>query len=127
MPISPPTTGPADWSEMSDLQQRMLESLRAVQDMSNEVGVARTAREYNPDQRKRALARQMRGALAGGESAAKAEAEARGSDAYSKELDALMKQLTAAEQTIALYESHKLAWSSAQSLIANAREELKRL
>ena len=112
---------------MSSLQERMLESLRAIQEMTSEIGVARTAREYNGDLRKRALARAMAAPLAGGESAAKAEAEARAADGYGKELDALAKQLTAAEQTVALYDAHKLAWNSAQSLIANAREELKRL
>jgi hypothetical protein len=127
MPTTPPTAASADWSDMAGLQERMLESLRAIQDMANEVGAARAYRECASDLRKRALARHMCLALAGGESAAKAEAEARGSELYGKELDSHLKQLTAVEQTLALNEFHDLAWRSAQSLISNAREELKRL
>jgi hypothetical protein len=126
--IIPPTPGDlADWSDVSELQARMIEAMRAMSNLGNEVGVARTIREYNSDRRKQALARAMRPALAGGESAAKAEMEARASEEYAKELTALERQLTAAEQTLTLYENHKLAWSTAQSLLAMQREGIKHI
>lgn len=126
--MKPPTPASiADWSDVAELQRRMIEAMQSMSAMAGELGVARTVREYCSDRRKQALARHMIAALAGGEAVSKSEAEARGSAEYAKELDALQRQLTASEQTIALYDSHKCAWSTAQSLLAMEREAVKRI
>jgi hypothetical protein len=65
--------------------------------------------------------------LAGGESAAKAEAEARASEIYGKELAQLQKEQGAAEQVVMEWEAAKLIWQTCQSLLAMQRESVKRL
>ena len=110
---------------MAELQKRMADTVREMDALADEVGVARQVREFSSDQRKRALARAMQAALAGGESAAKAEAEARGSDTYGKELEILSRQLTAAEQSIAKWDVLKITWESVRSMLAMQREATK--
>ena len=123
-PSNPGTAAP-DWSTVEELQRRMVETVQAMDALADDVGLARQVREFSGDQRKRALARAMAAALAGGDSAAKAEAEARGSDTYGKELAVLERQLTAAEQTIARWDCAKIQWESCRSLIAMQREATK--
>ena len=123
-----PDTSPphaADWSDVAELQKRMADTVREMDSLADEVGLARQVREFSSDQRKRALARAMQAALAGGESAAKAEAEARGSDTYGKELEILSRQLTAAEQIIAKWDVLKITWESVRSMLAMQREATK--
>ncbi len=69
----------------------------------------------------------MAAALAGGDSAAKAEAEARASEPYSRELEVLGKQHVAAEQQVMLFEAAKLRWESVRSILAMMRESVKQL
>lgn len=126
--LTPATPGSvADYSSVAGLQQQMVEAIELMSGMADAVGMARHVLSYDSDQRKRALARAMSAALAGGESATKAEAEARASETYAKELAVLGKQHQAAETQITDWECAKLRWSTAQSLLAMHREEVKRL
>jgi hypothetical protein len=126
--IYPPTPVPSsDWADVADLQQRLIETVQALDAMSSDVGMAKHILEFSSDRRKRALARAMSAALAGGDSVAKAEAEGRASETYGKELAQLSKEQVAAEQQVTAWEVAKLKWSTAQSLLAFQRDGLKRL
>lgn len=124
-PPAPPQV--ADWTDVAALQQRLAETVEAMNGMAAGVGLAKHILEFSGDQRKRALARAMAPALAGGSSVAKAEAEARADDRYGRELDVLGKQHAAAEQTVMEWEAKKLMWQTSQSLLALQREGLKQL
>lgn len=117
----------SDWSEIASLQARMAETVTAMAQMAADVGMARHVTNYDSDRRKRALSRAMAAALAGGESAAKAEAEARASESYGKELAQLGKEDAAAEQTIMEWDALKIVWESCRSLLSLQKETAKHL
>lgn len=117
----------SDWSDVAILQKKMADTCDAINLMAGDVGLARHVLEYDSDRRKRALARAMVPALAGGDSAAKAEAEARASEIYTKELNQLAKEHTSAEQAIVAWEAAKLQWETARSLMAMQRESVRHL
>jgi len=126
--LRPPTPGSiSSWDDVAGLQAKMIEAVEAMQQLADDVGMAKTVLEFSSDRRKRALARACAAALAGGESVAKAESEARSSEGYGKELTQLQKEHQAAEQTLTKWETLKLTWSSSQSLLAMQRESVKRL
>lgn len=104
-----------------------MSAIQRLAALANDVGAARTIQEFSSDRRKRALARACAAALAGGESAAKAELEARADESYGRELAQLQKEHQAAEQVLTEWEVTKLSWSTAQSLLAMMRESVKRL
>lgn len=129
MPITPKVlqspTDLADWSDCAGIQKRMVEAIEEMQRIAHDVGLARHILEYDHDRRKRALARAMQPALAGGDSAAKAEAEGRASAGYAAELAQLGKEHQLAEQTVTEWEVNKLAWETCRSLLAMQREIAK--
>ena len=131
MPITPTTTptpaSAADWSDAAGLQAKMIACIEELSAMAGNVGIAKHALEYDGDRRKRALARAMFAPLAGGESAAKAEAEARASDVYGKELELLAKQHGAATMQIEEYTVKKLEWETARSLLSMLKETVRQL
>ena len=120
-------TPAADWSDVAELQRKLIETVEAINGMANDVGLARHVCEYDSDRRKRALARAMSPALAGGDSAAKAEAEARASETYAKELNQLAKEHASAEQVITNWEAAKLRWETARSLLSLQKESMRQL
>jgi hypothetical protein len=126
-PRQPTPAGAADWSDAAGLQAKMIACIEELSAMSGNVGTSKTVLEFSSDRRKRALARAAAAALIGGESAANAELEARGSESYGKELDQLMKEHAAAEQIGMEWDALKLKWQTAQSLLAMMREEIKRV
>lgn len=115
----------ADWSDCASIQKRMADTVDEMQRIAPEVGMAKHILQYNGDRCKQALSRAMRAALAGGESAVKAEAEARASEGYAKELGQLGVEHKMAEQTVMEWEAAKLTWSTCQSLLAMQREMAK--
>lgn len=117
----------ADWSDAAALQKRMVLAVENLSSMAVDCGRARQVREYDSDRRKRALSRAMAAPLAGGESAAKSEAEARNSESYSKELNQLAAEYEAAEAVLIEFDVKKLEWSTCQSLLAMEREAVKRI
>jgi len=126
--LTPPTPGSiASWDDVAGLQAKLIEAIDQMTFMAADVGLAKHVLEYNSDQKKRALARAMAPALAGGDSAAKAEAEARASDGYERELTLLGKAHAAAEQTMTAWEVAKLRWDTARSLLSLQRETVKHL
>lgn len=126
--IIPQTPGEvADWSDVESLQKRMADAVTAMSRMAGDVGMARHVQEYDSDRRKRALARAMAASLAGGESAAKAEAEGRASEGYTKELNQLAKEHSAAEQVVMEWDALKLVWETCRSLLSLQRETVRHL
>lgn len=115
----------SDWSDCEAIQKRMIEAVEEMQKIAPQVGLSKHVLEYDSDRRKRALARAMQPALKGGDSAAKAEAEARASDGYAAELAQLSVEHKMAEQTVMEWEAAKLVWSTCQSLLAMQREMAK--
>lgn len=122
-----PASAGADWSDVRELQQRLAETSERISAMASDVGLAKHVVEYDGDRRKRALARQAAAALRGGDSAAKAELEARASEGYAKELAQLGKEHAAALQVIAEWEAAKVAWDTARSLLAMTRETVRQV
>lgn len=112
---------------MASLQQRLAETVEQINRIAADVGMAKHILEYDGDQRKRALARAMAAPLAGGSSAAKAEAEARSDEVYARELATLAQRHALAEQTIMEYEAARMVWDTARSLLAMSREQIKTL
>jgi len=125
--LHPPRPDVADWSDVAALQQRLAETVERINAMASDVGMAKHVLEYDGDMRKKALGRAMAAPMAGGASAAKAEAEARASESYAKEMAVLAKSHLAAEQTVAEFEAMKLTWDTARSLLAMSRESMKNL
>lgn len=123
---SPPPSV-SDWSDVAMLQKKMADTCDTINQMAGDVGLARHVLEYDSDRRKRALARAMVPALAGGDSAAKAEAEARASEPYTKELNQLAKDHQNAEQVITAWEASKLQWETARSLLSMQKESIRHL
>lgn len=125
--LSQPRPDVSDWTEVASLQHRLFETVERINSMASEVGMAKHVLEYDGDMRKKALGRAMAAPMAGGASAAKAEAEARASENYAKEMAVLAKSHLAAEQTISEYEALRLVWDTARSLLAMSREQIKSL
>jgi len=125
--LSQPKPDVSDWTEVASLQQRLAETVERINAMAGDVGMAKHVLEYDPDMRKKALGRAMAAPMAGGASAAKAEAEARASEGYAKEMAVLAKSHLAAEQTVSEFEATKLTWETARSLLAMSRESMKNL
>lgn len=125
--LHPPRPDVADWTEVASLQQRLSETVEKINRMAGDVGMAKHVLEYDPDMRKKALGRAMAAPMAGGASAAKAEAEARASDSYAREMVVLAKSHQLAEQTVMEFEALKLTWDTARSLLAMSRESMRTL
>lgn len=115
----------ADWEDVASLQKRMVETLQVMSALTNQVGIAKHVIEYDSDMRKKALSRAMAPSLVGGASASKAEAEARASDIYSKEMTVLAKRHEAALTTVEEYSVLKIQWETCRSLLSMQKEALK--
>ena len=126
-PKQPTPASAADWSDAAGLQAKMIACIEELSAMAGNVGTSKTVLEFSSDRRKRALARAAAAALAGGDSAAKAELEARGSESYGKELDQLMKEHAAAEQIGMEWEALDRQWRTAQSLLSMMKETVKHI
>jgi hypothetical protein len=105
----------------------MTETVAAMTALADDVGLARHVQNYDSDRRKRAIARAMAAALAGGDSAVKAEAEARASAGYAKELEQLSRESVAAEQTCAKWDALKITWETCRSLLSLQKETVRHL
>lgn len=128
MPTTPPAQTPsdlADWGDVEALQRKMAAMAEEMAVLAPEVGRAKNVLSFNSDRCKQALARAMRAPLAGGDSAAKAEMEARASEPYAKELSQLSLEHKNAEEILMAWESSKLVWSTCQSLLAMQRETIR--
>lgn len=125
MPTTPSAQTPsdlADWSDVEALQRKMARMAEDMAILAPDVGRAKHVIQFNGDRCKQALARAMRAPLAGGDSAAKAEAEARASEPYAKELSQLSLEHKNAEEILMAWEASKIAWETARSLMAMQRQ-----
>lgn len=120
----PKTGSAADWSDIAELQKRILEASDNIANMTEDAGKARHILEYDSDRRKRALANAMVGPLKLDESASAAEAYARASDGYKKEMTKLGNEHQAAEEVVCKWEAEKIKWETARSLLAMCRTQV---
>jgi hypothetical protein len=125
--LHPPRPDVSDWTEVASLQQRLATTVEQINAMAADVGMAKHIIEYDSNRTKKALARAMAAPLAGGSSAAAAEAEGRASEAYTKEMAQLGKEHAAACQVVSEFEALRLVWDTARSLLAMSREQIKTL
>jgi hypothetical protein len=120
-----PASTLSDWSDIAELQERLVESVTDMEAMTNDVGMARQVREFNSDQRKRVLAVVAFPLVKAGQSSAAADTEARASEQYKAAMKQLSNELTAAEQTIAKYECLNKKWESARSLLSMKKAQVQ--
>lgn len=108
----------ADYSTISQIQDRLIEASDALDGMAEDVAKARQIREYDSDRRKRALSCAVMDFLKTGESATAAEHKARASESYADMMKARGKELEVAETIIAKWDAVKIKWQTAQSLLS---------
>lgn len=84
------------------------------------VGIARQIREFNSDQRKRALALSVRDAMNADPSmsATAAESKGRSSDGYGERMNQLKTELQNAEIIVSEYDALKVRFESLRSLLS---------
>lgn len=109
-----------DYSDIAQIQQALMEASDELSRMTDEVAKARQVKEWDSERRKAALSCQVAPMLGEG-SAAAAEHKARASDAYHKAMHALSTDLYAAEKAILKYETTRIRWESARSLLSIAK------
>lgn len=126
MPI-PNQRQTADYSDCLALQRKLAQSADKLSAMATSVAMARHVTTFDSDRRKRALALAAAPLLAAGESSAAAETTARSTPEYQAAMQELGKQLVAAEKVLVEYETTKLQWETARSLIAFQRDMTKNL
>lgn len=126
LPTHPPQAA-ADHSDIAALQQKLLEHSDALSAMANDLGMAKTVREFSGDFRKRCLAIAALPLLKAGASAAAAEMEARGEAQYGAALKQLEKDLANAETVIAQHEARRIAWESCRSILSAHKETIRQL
>ncbi len=117
-PSRPPS--PVDHNDIAELQKRLIELATTLSDMSADVAKARTVREFNGEQRKRALALAVREFLKD-ESATAAETKGRSSVAYGEALMKFSEEFKAAEAVIAHFDATRTAWESVRSVLSSQR------
>lgn len=127
MPI-PQQRHAADYSDVLALQRKLTQAADKLSQMAGNVAMARHVTTFDSDRRKRALAMAAAPLLASGQSsAAAAETIARSSPEYQAAMTELGKQYTSAEKVLVEYETTKLQWETARSLIAFQRDLSKNL
>lgn len=117
----------ADFSDCLALQKKLVLAADKLSAMAGNVAMARHVTTFDSDRRKRALALSAAPLLAAGESSAAAETSARSSPEYQAAMTELGKQYTSAEKTLVEFETTKLQWETARSLIAFQRDLAKNL
>lgn len=122
---APKPTPFADWQDVAELQRQLVSAVEEIGNMSGDVATAKHVLEYDSDRRKRALSHAMAAPLAGGAAVSKAEAEARASERYGAELKQLGREFELAEKVVRDYESAKLRWETARSLLSMLKEQIK--
>lgn len=114
----------ADFSDCLALQKKLVQAADKLSSMAGSVASAKQVREFEGDRRKRALAIATIPFLKSGDSHARAETEARATDGYRNEMVKLATELQVAEKAIMEYESTKIQWESARSLLAMAKSQM---
>lgn len=125
--IIKPTQSSADFHDTMALQKRFMEAADKLSAMAGELAIAKQVKEFSHDRCKRALAVVAAPLIAAGASASAAETEARASALYASSMKQLSDQLTAAERTIAMFESTKIQWETARSLLSFQKDAIRNL
>lgn len=115
-----------DSSEVYVLEKRLSDTADSMARITKEIGKARQIIEFAGDMRKRALAKAVTPFLDQGESAAAADAKGRASYNYGEELKGLQAQLIEAETVRAEWDSLRIQFESARSLLS-AHKEMSRM
>lgn len=115
-----PPKQPVDYNDLSSLTQQLIATSDELSALSEEVAKAKTIREYNSDQLKRALAIATREHLSDG-SAAAAEIKGRASVRYGEQLEQLKNDLHEAERTLARHEALRIRWESLRSATSSLK------
>ena len=108
----------ADYSDIAAISQKMVEASEAIAALVERTAAARQVREYDSERRRGALSRAVVPFLDQGESATAAEHKARASTGYSAAMRLLGCQLQVAEEVMAEYDSHKIRFECARSLLS---------
>lgn len=115
-----------DHSDIASIQRQLQEACDELSHMVDAVAKARQIKEWDGERRKAALSVQVAPLLADN-SAAAAEHKARASEAYHGAMAALSTDLYAAEKAILRYETTRIKWESARSLLSLARTITERI
>lgn len=109
-----------DYTDLTVLSQQLLEVTEQLLSNATAVGTARQIREFNSDQRKRALALAVRDVLAlkPDLSATAAESQARTQDGYGATMVRLRDELRSAEVAIAENDALRAKHDSLRSLLS---------
>lgn len=117
----------ADFSDCAEIQKRLLKLADEMAAMSTALALARQVREFSSDRRKKTLAVAAMPFLNDGESSASAETKARASSDYATQMQQMAKELITAEKVIADFESKKVQWESARSLLSMVKSQMSNL
>jgi hypothetical protein len=109
---------PVDYHDLSSLTEQLIAASDELSRLSQEVAKAKTIREYNSDQRKRALALATREFL-DTDSAAAAEVKGRASLRYGDDLKQLQNDLYEAEQCLSKHEAARIRWETIRSALSS--------
>lgn len=112
----------ADSDQIYQLQKELLEAEDKLARLVPQMGKALQVMEHDSDYRKRALSIAMGPFLEDGDSATKADALARATDGYGKELERLSTAYESAAATKSDWEYWKTRWKARQSLISLEKE-----
>lgn len=127
IPSQQPQRHAADYGDVAALQKRLMQAADKLSAMAGNVAMARHITTFDSDRRKRALAMAAAPLLAAGQSSAAAETSARSSPEYQAAMTELGKQYTSAEKVLVEFETTKLQWETARSLLAVMRDSMKHL
>lgn len=108
----------SDNGTVLNAQKQLQRTAKALEAMALELAMARSIKEFDGDRRKRELAIAMKVFLDQGETSSAAECRARASDTYGEALIRLSGQYQSAIETIEKYESQRVLWESARSLLS---------
>ena len=118
---------PSDHSESVEIEKRLMQAAKKLQQLAPLLGMAKTVKEYNSDQKKNALSRLVVRFLKAGESVSSAEHQARALPEFEAKMEELQSALENAEKTIADYAGTEAAWNTCRSLLAMSRETIRQL
>lgn len=120
-PRNAPEAPRPDHNDVNALSERLLELAEQLARQAPGVANARTVKEFNGEQRKRALGLAVREFLATGDSAAAAETKGRASVLYGEVLDTLRAQWEEAEAAVAEHDATRAAFEAVRSVLSSLK------
>jgi predicted lipoprotein with Yx(FWY)xxD motif len=117
-----------DHTQSLEIAAHLKSATQKIHDIANDVGAAKTVVKFTTTDRDKILAKYMKPYLYRGDSAAKAECYARCEEGFERELSALRKQDSEAEQLIARNNALEKVYDANRSLLSfskTIREDLQ--